>query len=420
MKQTLLGFSKTVALDIARGYEINNTRSLYSLLDELEHFDNRILTLTVIDTNAVVTADIKSDKLFSIDSSTAVLHVLQTKNEYIEFDESRHEAIVAVPINHTHAGITLGVFKATFSIQGLYSVLSNLQQIIIAVSLIIFVFLVFGLLLMTRKIIVKPLQRFLPVLERIQRGDFSVTLPVKNNDEIGVLSRHVNQMAVGLKEREFVKDSFSRYVPKEVVEQLLERKISPRLEGELRNVTIFFSDIRGFTKMTERLGAEQIVKILNRYFTAMTDVVLQYDGIIDKFSGDEIMVIFGAPLSHEDDPLRAVAMGVAMQERLEQVNNEFERDGMERISIGIGINTGTAIAGNIGSEKRLTYSVIGDDVNLASRLVDKAQEGEIIISEATYVHVKEHFLCRALGELMVKGKSLPIPMYRVIQEMKAG
>ncbi len=419
MQQTLLGFSKTVALDIARGYEINNTRSLYSLLDELEHFDSRIKSLSVLDTNGVVTSDLKSDQLFTRDTSVAIIHVLSTKQEYVEFNESRNEAVIAVPIKRTHAGLVIGVFKVTFSIQGLYQVLHTLQQIIIIVSLIVFAFLVIGILLMTRKIIVKPLQSFLPVLERIQRGDFSVTLPIKNKDEIGVLAEHVNSMAVGLKEREFVKDSFSKYVPKEVVDQLLERKIRPRLEGELRNVTVFFSDIRGFTKMTERLGAEQIVKMLNIYFSAMTEVVLDYDGIIDKFSGDEIMVVFGAPINHEDDPLRAVKMGLAMQKRLHQVNEELERNGMETITIGIGINTGTAIAGNIGSEKRLTYSVIGDDVNLASRLVDKAQEGELIISEATFMYVKEHFQCETLGELMVKGKSLPIPMYRVIQEINA-
>ncbi|MBI5215283.1 MAG: HAMP domain-containing protein [Ignavibacteriae bacterium] len=416
MQQTLVGFSRTVALDIARGYEVSNTRSLYSLLDELEHFDTRIISLSVIDSTGSITADLESEHLFTHDSSNAVSFVLQNKTSFVEFDEETKRAVTAVPVVTSHAGMLIGVFKATFSIEELYEVLSSLQTLITIVSVVVFIFLIISILTITRVIIVKPLQDFLPALERIEKGDFSLALPVKNNDEINVLAKHVNRMASGLKEREFVKDTFSRYVPKEVVDQIMEKKIRPHLEGELRNVTVFFSDIRGFTKMTERLGAEQIVKMLNRYFTAMTEVVLQFEGIIDKFAGDEIMVVFGAPVHHDDDPLRAVRMGLAMQKRMQSLNEEFAKEGMEKISIGIGINSGTAIAGNIGSEKRLTYSVIGDDVNLASRLVERAGPREIIISDATHELVKEYFHCKSLGELNVKGKTHPVAMYLVMEE----
>lgn len=413
MQKTLTDFSRATAFDISRGYDIGNTRSLYSFLDELQKFDKRILSLSVVDTNGIVTADIDMKKILSPDTNSMTRLALFRNRPMVKFDDHERVGICAVPIVLSHQKKTVGVFVSRYSIGALYTVFDSLEQGIIVISTVVFIFLVFGITIINREIIVKPLKRILPVLQKIRSGDFSHTVRIKNEDEINVLAQHVNDTAAGLKEREFVKDTFSRYVPKEVVDQIMEKKIRPRLEGELRAVTVFFSDIRGFTEKTERLGAEQIVNILNRYFTAMTEVVLQFDGMIDKFSGDEMMVVFGAPLVHDDDPFRAIEMGLAMLQRLKILNEEFARDGIETIGIGIGINTGKAIAGNIGSEKRLNYSVIGDDVNLASRLVSNAKSGEIIISEATYEIIKQKFLCEALGEIQVKGKSKSVNIFRV-------
>jgi class 3 adenylate cyclase len=418
MQNTLIDFSRATAFDISRGYDIENTRSLYSFLDELQKFDKRILSLSVVDTNGIVTADIDLKRILSPDTTSLTRLALFRNKPIVNFDEQERVGICAVPIVLSHQKKMVGVFVTRYSIGTLYSVFDSLEQGIVIISTLVVLFLMFGITYINRTIIVQPMKKILPVLQKIQSGDFSHTVPVKNEDEINVLAQHVNDMATGLKEREFVKDTFSRYVPKEVVDQLMERKIRPRLEGELRDVTVFFSDIRGFTEKTERLGAEQIVYILNRYFTAMTEVVLQYDGMLDKFSGDEMMVVFGAPLVHNDDPFRAVEMGLTMQERLKNLNEEFSREGIESIGIGIGINTGKAIAGNIGSEKRLNYSVIGDDVNLASRLVSQAKAGEIIISEETHEIVKQKFVCEALGEVQVKGKSKSITIFRVLESTK--
>ncbi|MBI3586097.1 MAG: HAMP domain-containing protein [Ignavibacteriales bacterium] len=413
MQQTLLSFSQTVAMDIARGYEVSNTRSLYSLLQELKQFDPRIVDLSVIDSSQTVTASLDADRIFAKDSSDDTRRVLQGEQRSIRFDETLKRGITVVPIKAMPSTTIAGAFKVVFSIEGLYHVINSLERLIVMISTGVFIFLSVGIVLLSRGLVVKPLRRFLPTLENIERGDYSHPVPVKNNDEINVLAQHVNRMATGLKEREFVKDTFSRYVPKEVVDQLLERKIHPRLEGELREVTIFFSDLRGFTPMTERLGAEQIVHILNRYFTAMTELAIEFDGMIDKFSGDEIMILFGAPLGSDDDPLRAVRMGLAMQERLKTLNEEFQKESIEKLNIGIGIATGKVIAGNIGSEKRLNYSVIGDTVNLAARLVLQAKAGEILISEATYQHVQDEFECASLGPVQVKGKRNLIEVYAV-------
>ncbi len=416
MQQTLVSFSQAVALDIARGYEVSNTRSLYSLLIELREFDSRIVNLSVIDSSGVVTADLDIARLMSRDTTEGVRSALQHGVRYVVFDEMTQQGITIVPIKAIPSTVTAGAFRAVFTIGQLYTVIQSLQRVIIFISAAVFLALSAALLLLTRTIIVTPLRRFLPTLDKIEHGDYDVPVPVSSGDEIGVLANHVNRMALGLKEREYVKDTFSRYVPKEVVDRLLERKIQPKLEGDLETVTILFCDIRGFTNMTERLGARQIVHILNRYFTAMTDVAIEYDGIIDKFSGDEIMIVFGAPIRHEDDPSRAVRMALAMQRRLDLLNQEFRAECLDTLEIGVGIATGVAIVGNIGSEKRLNYSVIGDVVNLASRLVSQARPGEILVSEATYDIVKEQFACSTLGRIQVKGKSEPVEIFLITSE----
>jgi len=417
MQQTLVSFSQVVALDIARGYDVSNTRSLYSLLVELRQFDSRIATLSVIDSSGMVTADLDVERLMSRDTTAGVRSVLQHGVRFVVFDEVTQQGITVVPINAIPSTRTVGVFRAVFSIGQLYTVIQSLQRVIVFISAIVFLALSAALLLLTRTIVVTPLRRFLPTLEKIEHGDYAVSVPVSSGDEIGVLANHVNRMAVGLKEREYVKDTFSRYVPKEVVDRLLERKIQPKLEGDLETVTILFCDIRGFTQMTERLGARQIVRILNRFFTAMTDVAIEYDGIIDKFSGDEIMIVFGAPIRHEDDPSRAVRMALAMQHRLELLNREFQAEALDPLQIGVGIATGKAIVGNIGSEKRLNYSVIGDVVNLAARLVSQARGGEILVSEDTYEIVKEQFACSTLGKIALKGKSEPVEIFLITSDM---
>jgi class 3 adenylate cyclase len=414
MQQTMLSVSHTVAIDIARGYDIQNSRSLYSLLVELKQLDSRILDVTVADSTGRIVAALSVNRLFEKDSSEAVRTVLSTKKEQITFVESSKQSIAVVPIRTIPSTTVIGTLTIVFSIEGMYNVIYSLQTILISISVGVFLFLSVGIVLLARTLIVKPIHQFFPTLERIERGDFSLPVPVHNEDEINQLAMHVNKMAVGLKEREFVRDTFSRYVPKEVVDLIIERKIRPKLEGELREMTIFFSDIRGFTRMTEQMGAEQIVQLLNRYFSAMTDVAIAHGGMIDKFSGDEIMILFGAPFPTDEDPLRAVRMGIAMQQRLQHLNEEFSLEGLQRISIGIGIATGKVILGNVGSEKRLNYSVIGDTVNIASRLVSKSVANEILIESNTFHAVHSEFECRDLGEIQVKGKEQTIGVYSLI------
>jgi adenylate cyclase len=164
----------------------------------------------------------------------------------------------------------------------------------------------------------------------------------------------------------FIRETFGRYVSNEVVVSLLESPERLQLGGEKRKVTILTSDSRGFTSLAERLAPEQVVSIINRYLSTMVDIILQYQGTINEFIGDAILVIFGAPVSREDDARRAVACAVAMQLAMASVNAENGREGLSEVEMGIGIDTGEVVVGNIGSHKRTKYGVVGSCVNLTS------------------------------------------------------
>ncbi|HEY2734695.1 MAG TPA: adenylate/guanylate cyclase domain-containing protein, partial [Polyangiales bacterium] len=179
---------------------------------------------------------------------------------------------------------------------------------------------------------------------------------------------------------------------------------------------VFFSDIRGFTAMSETRSAQEIVDMLNEYFEQMVEIVFKYEGTLDKFVGDEIMALFGAPVSHPDDAYRAVKVAVEQLQALDEWNRTRASEGEAPIHIGIGINTGSVVAGYLGSSKALEYTVIGDVVNTASRLCSVAQAGEILISRQTNELVKDYFTTQELAPTQVKGKAQALQVYKVLGE----
>ncbi|HVO11307.1 MAG TPA: GAF domain-containing protein [Vicinamibacteria bacterium] len=214
-----------------------------------------------------------------------------------------------------------------------------------------------------------------------------------------------------------VKSSLSRYMSKDVVDKLLADEQNPALGGVRQPVTILFSDIRSYTSLTENAGAHQIVEMLNEYFTVMVDVIFERGGILDKFIGDAIMAVFGAPFPHpEEDPVNAVEAALDMQTRLAAYNRERCARGLTAIEIGIGLSTGEVVCGNIGSEKRMDYTVIGDAVNLASRLesATKQYHSRLMISEHTEQRLGGRFVTRELDRIRVKGKRQPVRVFEVV------
>lgn len=216
-----------------------------------------------------------------------------------------------------------------------------------------------------------------------------------------------------LRKNEELKGSLSRIVSPSVAELIMSNPSGLKLGGSKCEVTMFFSDIRGFTKMSEGMDPTDIVAQLNVYFTRMTDILMELDGTLDKYVGDELMALFGAPVAREDDPIRAVLTGVHMMDALRELQEVWKDEGKPVITIGIGINTGVVTAGYMGSEKQLSYTVIGDSVNLAARVMAAAKPMELFITRSTYEIVKPYFEITQRESIMVKGKSMAIEIFQV-------
>jgi adenylate cyclase len=205
----------------------------------------------------------------------------------------------------------------------------------------------------------------------------------------------------------------SRLIPPAVVEQVVKGHLTIEKGGRLNEITMLFSDIRGFTTMSDGRPAQEVVNTLNEYFEVMVDILFKYSGTLDKFVGDEIIGLFGAPIPIDDAPYKAVSCAIAMLQALEEFNRTRAAENLAAIRIGIGINTGNVITGSIGSTRALQYTAIGDAMNVASRLVNVAGSGEIIISEDTYRQVAGRIDAVALPPVKVKGKADELKVFRV-------
>ena len=208
--------------------------------------------------------------------------------------------------------------------------------------------------------------------------------------------------------------AYGRFMPRHVVEQILASPQALSLGGINQIVTVLFSDIRGFTTISESLPPETVVRMLNEFFSDMTPIVFGHRGLLDKYIGDAVMAIFGAPYPSDDSAISAVAAAVAMQRKMLLLNEELKEAGLPQLGMGIGINTGTVTVGYIGSEQRTDYTVIGDAVNLAARLEGEAKAWQILISAATLEAIGDAFRVNAVGEMPLKGKTLPVQVFEVL------
>jgi len=259
--------------------------------------------------------------------------------------------------------------------------------------------------------ITSPVRILVAGMQEVLKGNLGYRLGVNREDEIGFLARSFNEMVGGLEEREKIRDVMNKVVSPQVAHQLLQRGVT--LGGEEREVSVLFADIRGFTSISETLSPPELLQLLNAYLGRMSRVIEGEQGVIDKYIGDEVMAIFGAPLSFADHAVRAVAAGVGMLRELRRFN--AEEGHASPLRIGIGIATGPVIAGNAGSPERLNYTVLGDTVNVASRLQGLTKEYGVplILSGATYERVATVFPCRWLGKVAVRGRQQETTLYTV-------
>jgi adenylate cyclase len=220
------------------------------------------------------------------------------------------------------------------------------------------------------------------------------------------------------KEKKVIQGMFSNYVSKSIVDELIKHPEKLELGGEERNITVLFSDIRGFTTLSEKLTSQELVAHLNEYLSAMTDIIFKYEGTLDKYVGDEIMAFWNAPLEQENHAELACLAALEMMSKLHNLNENWPED--RNLNIGIGMNTGLMTVGNMGSKSRMDYTLMGDNVNLGARLegTNKIYGTNIIISELTYVEIKDQFICRELDNIRVKGKQKPVMIYEVMDKVE--
>ncbi|MBN2393094.1 MAG: HAMP domain-containing protein, partial [Anaerolineae bacterium] len=262
-----------------------------------------------------------------------------------------------------------------------------------------------------------PVQTLAAGTHRVAAGDLDVHFDVKSRDEVAQLAAAYNAMVAGLREREWLRDMFGRFVSQEVAEALRTGQV--QLEGENRVVSVLFCDIRGFTARSEQHTPQEIVALLNEYLPVVVEAAQRHQGTVNKFGGDSTLVIYGAPRPLQESAYQAVLTALEMRANLERLNAHLATRGEEPIRIGVGINTGSVLAGAVGPHERQEYTVIGDTVNLASRieaLNKEYPENDILISGATYEALGSHraeFAFIDLGEIGIRGKSGPVQVWAV-------
>lgn len=261
-----------------------------------------------------------------------------------------------------------------------------------------------------------PLIEMHKAADRIAQGNFEQHVMVRSKDEIGELGIAINDMIAGLKEREFVKKTFKRYVAASVVDALLEDHTKAELSGERREVTVFFSDLSGFTTLSETMPPDVLVALLNEYLNAMADAIWAYEGTIDKFIGDAIVAFWGAPIAKGEEAVRACRAALMNFQKLHEMWPDWERRGLPKLNMRIGIHTGQVVVGNIGAKEQFGYTTIGDTTNTASRLegVNKFYGTRILIGEVTRRDAGDAIVAREIDLIAVKGKSEAIRVYELV------
>jgi adenylate cyclase len=271
-----------------------------------------------------------------------------------------------------------------------------------------------GLSTLVASSVASPLAEVERAMAAVEHGDLDQRCTVLANDEIGAVAEGFNRMVQGLRERDRIKETFGKYVTPEIRDEILAGRVT--LEGQAVEATILFADLRDFTPWVESTEPRQVLRDLNAYFTEMERAITAEGGLVLQFIGDEIEAVFGAPVAAADHAVRAVRAAVDMRARLAAWNAAREREGKPPLRHGVGIHTGTVLAGNVGSGDRLSYALVGDSVNLASRIQDLTKDagGDILVSATTRARLDGGPALEPLPAVRVKGRSAEVEVYRLV------
>jgi len=319
-------------------------------------------------------------------------------------------AVSVVPLTYIHLTISqlIKMYERGRMDQAL---LIQQMEKAIAVESALFLVVAVGLSWLVLRTLQLPVAEIVQVMGYVKKGDFSRRATVYANDEIGFAAETLNTMTKGLKERELIKDTFGRYVDTRIRDEILQGKIP--LDGELKQATILFADLRNFTPLVAVTPPKTMIYILNAYFNEMEKAIVNNGGLILQFIGDEVEAVFGAPVYEPDHELSAVRTALDMRRRLALMNKKLVSEGLSPIAHGIGIHTGDVLAANIGSEARSAYSLIGDTVNMASRIqgLTKEMGTDILVSACIQKKVDNQYHFHAMPPIKVKGKDSPIQVF---------
>ncbi len=289
----------------------------------------------------------------------------------------------------------------------------QIEDILVYVTILMGVLFAFGIFLtyIISRSYQKPLIEMKNITSEIKKGNYKTRIQVVSNDEVGNLGESINEMAIGLKEKEFIKDTFGKAVDPRVRDHLLKGNIE--MGGSLCESTILFTDIRGFTPMSEKYSPQIVVHLLNQFFEQMSSCIEKEGGLVNKYIGDAILAVFGAPIELKNHADAAIRAAFAMLEERDRLNKQLESQGYPVIKSGIGIHSGEVLAGNIGSQKRMEYTVTGDVVNVAARVekLCKHARRDLLITEATIKKLIESYDLKAFTKARVRGKSESIVLY---------
>lgn len=325
-------------------------------------------------------------------------------------------AVSLVPLAFVH--LTIQRFGNTdmTDVKGLIALAGRLEQAIVTESAI-FMGLSIVLSIIVLHHLKRPVDEIIRVMGHVKQGDFSQKAKVYTNDEIGFAGEMLNSMNQGLMERELIKDTFGKYVDRRIRDEILSGRVP--LDGERKEATILFADLRNFTPLVAVTPAKDLIYMLNSYFNEISRVIDQNGGLILQFIGDEVEAVFGAPVAGEGHEEAAVKTALEMRGRLDLLNKRFQDRGMPPIAHGVGIHTGPVLAANIGSAYRSAYSLIGDTVNLASRIQEltKRFKTDILISGEVYAVLKDQYEFIPMPETRVRGKASPVQVYSIGQNL---
>jgi len=385
--------------------------ALFGLVNDIAETE-QIVYAAIIDGQGMVRAHSRIDEAGKSYVPLKKTHIVKKERDLIIsriVDEGEDRLFFEAPI--TYQGLRVGEVHITISQKEL---LESIRESTNSILILTGVILSLGVLLCLglSAYFSNPIRKLGETTKALGSGSFSHRVRINRNDEFGDLASSFNRMAEDLEVQEKIKDSFGQYVTPEVVDMILNNP--DMTKGSNIEATVLFVDIRGFTTLSEEKPPEWIVDLLNVYFARVTEVVNKNKGHINKFAGDEAVAVFGAPLPHPQHALLAVKAALGIQQEMKKLNRE-KRMGDISLEAGVGINSGEMVAGSIGSEEKREYTVIGDSVNVSSRLTSLAKGGQILMSRQTYELIgKNRVMVEPKGEVSVKGRKEGVGVFRVL------